>query len=696
MNGRLGIKHLDGSTLAGLEQEYSGPEILVGTSAAAHICFDADDDPGVEPKHATLSLRPDGVWLESKTTSPVLVNGQPAQSPVVLQSGDTVQLGPNGPQFQVTVHALPSSNAPASTVMGGRRTPDAGAGSPTAPTPPAAAPASSTPPVHQGIAPTVVGKRATPGSPGDTGGPGQPPPVRLNMGGGRQTAPNAPPPPPSPMKNKRGKQDADFGPPQPAHRPPGAGLGMNTVMGLINNATRKERGRTTLRLVALFVVLVAVSGAAAYAFWPDPADPGTPPSPPAPPGASWTAVTNRVSPSVCLAIERLPSEAHQAISYGTAWSVDTENGWLATNSHVAESFYNEVDGKKVEMIVRTPGNDPKDLRITEVVIHPGYKKWSELASRFNPFYPAEERFFTDKMFANCDVALMRVHPDDRKHMPPAIPLASDEEIKKVGVSYETASFGYSYENQIMSTEKPSPEGKFGVVNKTTDGFLGPSRPELIYFNWSITGGASGSPVVNREGKVVALIAANQFHFTDDGRRVPAGSSLGPDARFLKQLLNQTVEEEQAKLTALWEAEFERMYLAGTAFDAAVASSIAYGAFSMLDRLGLLEANRDYLIKPFSTAEVQLDVSNGQGSVTARGVKVPEGRMVMIGIAKSRFTPMYIFITGNDREETDLGGYNWISNLTREGTVDVTVKAGADARDGSTVVTLHVFHIVLKP
>ncbi|MEM9019721.1 MAG: trypsin-like peptidase domain-containing protein [Planctomycetota bacterium] len=708
MNGRIGIKHLDGSSLAGLEQDYSGPEVTIGTSAAAHICFDPDDDPGVEAKHASLSLRPDGVWLEPKTSAALLVNGAAVDGPKLLQDGDTVQLAPSGPQFVVSVHELPSSDAPASTVMGGRRGPrKAPLASPPSPaSPPSASPPAPTnaptgeaptslppKPRYPGladVAPTVVGKRAGPGT------PGQPPPVRLDMGGGMQTTPNAPPPPP-PAKKKRGKKGDGFGMPQPSSRPPGAGLGMNTVMGMIDRATKKERGRTTLRMAALFVVLIClggVSAGAAYFFWPEPASPGSGGTTVIETVEDWKpAVTKQVSQSVCLVIERTPDEAHTARSYGTAWSVDTESGWLATNAHVAEPFFNEVGGQRVEMIARTPGNDPKDLRITEVLIHPGYNKWSELAEYYNPFNSEESRFFSEGTFANCDVALMRVHPDDREHMPPAIPLASEGEAAFIDVSYEAASFGYSKEGQLINTDKPSPEAKFGVINKWTDSFLGPGRRDLIYFNWAITGGASGSPVVNRDGRVVALIAANQFHFTPEGERIPSGSSLGPHVDFLRELLNETVEADQAQRTALWEQEYEALFIEGAAFSERIAQGFAYKVFSFWDNQGVLIAGRTYDIKPYSSTQVQLTVEDGKGQAVANGIRLPpDGRFVLVAVTKDRFTPIAVSFNQNARLPDDMSGYALLFGEARGRTVNLHVFAEQGTPAGTTTVGIHLIHV----
>src|SRR5690606_8836927 len=61
---------------------------------------------------------------------------------------------------------------------------------------------------------------------------------------------------------------------------------------------------------------------------------------------------------------------------GTAWVLDRDQGWLATNSHVAEEF---VAGRT---FLRALGHESPDVPVASARLHPGYQRYTQLCTEY--------------------------------------------------------------------------------------------------------------------------------------------------------------------------------------------------------------------------------------------------------------------------------------------------------------------------
>jgi hypothetical protein len=103
----------------------------------------------------------------------------------------------------------------------------------------------------------------------------------------------------------------------------------------------------------------------------------------------------------------------------------------------------------------------------------------------------------------------------------------------------------------------TPQTKLGNITVVTDYFNVRRRPDanqLIQHDLGATGGASGSPIINAQGEVVAVLSAVNFYFLDDGSiRIPSGVGInfGQRADLVRELLDGTAQDKLASYEEQW-------------------------------------------------------------------------------------------------------------------------------------------------
>lgn len=736
MKGRITIKHIEASTLAGLEQSYSGPLIKIGTSNASHVCFDPDDDAPVKEAHCEIHMDPARVWLvDSSGTGDITLNGDPVSGTADLQQEDVIRIGPQGPSFRVLIDEMPSAGMTQTVVSGhgakkpspprsnprppAMPEPSTGAGpasagtavrspktvqssSPGAGSPPGQSPSRGTdlpkavPP--SGSPQTVVGKRRPQLAPGEL------PPVRVGFGNNAAERTGDQPSasePPGPNKGKRRPKKSDIPPFDPAfgykrsatagfdipkkHGSSGS-VGMNTLMGVVSMVTQRERKRQFRLLVV--ASLVVVFGSVITAMVVIPRGDST----------SWTEVAENVRPSVCLAMRRLPGDVGREGGFGTVWSVG--DGVFATNAHVAEVIHEEDDnGQQWELVIRTPGGAPENMRVDRVVIHPGYKKWQELVQRYNPYDPGEKVFLSQNNFTPFDVALMYINKSDAWKQPKPLKLASGSELSRVRLGSPIASFGYPQEGIMLNTKNPEPEGRFGELIKMGDAFLRsvPStEADFLWYNWGSAGGASGSPVFNEQGKVISLLSAGNVVGQVSGVRVAAGdSTTGPHVNALKELLDGTAESKQEARDEAWVEEMQTLFTLGTEasdlFAERLAAQVAY-----INKAFDPENQR---IERTHKTSVSLTIAGGRGRANVSGLTIYPGINPLIAVAKNRPTAIWAYIDDGQAERPDeiKGSWSIDARTLEQGTLKASavIESATGEDDGSTEVVVYTYRVVPK-
>lgn len=244
---------------------------------------------------------------------------------------------------------------------------------------------------------------------------------------------------------------------------------------------------------------------------------------------------------------------------GTAWVVAP--GKLATNAHVAVVFDELAEG--VKLIVRSPG-DKQDVVVESVSIHPGYPTFTEAWEIASPqVYSANGELSPLEFVPGYDVALLNVNAT----LAAPLKLASADTLENLKAGMEVAFVGYPMENlSQMDVKSPTPTIQVANITSIVDFFRGSGvemAPQMIMHSLPATGGASGSPIINRKGEVVALLNAGNVVFVEDlfGNEVRlahgADVNFGQRSDLLLPLLQPDTPFDLTSEQQLWQRGFAR-------------------------------------------------------------------------------------------------------------------------------------------
>ncbi len=231
--------------------------------------------------------------------------------------------------------------------------------------------------------------------------------------------------------------------------------------------------------------------------------------------ANLSAIIEKNKESVYLVSIQLPSGTR--MSMGTASVVALPDGTkaLATNSHVADLF-NEIAHEPrfsgAKLVVTQPRSpEYQTLEITRVQKHPGYdefNKWQEQYWVKAQTLSAERMEFVPAF----DVALMYVADPTQLGAP--LTYAKRDEMVGMKAGEQLVLIGYPSEQlNGTSSQKPEPTSQTGIITSVTTFFLSRAEAEsdmLIQHSVPATGGASGSPMFNTKGEVVAFLNAGNI------------------------------------------------------------------------------------------------------------------------------------------------------------------------------------------
>lgn len=202
--------------------------------------------------------------------------------------------------------------------------------------------------------------------------------------------------------------------------------------------------------------------------------------------------------------------------YATAFVVDHERGLLATNIHVARDFNNK---KSLEV----HGIDGSVLHVEAVMLHKGFDAFSDHVWAYQPVVTYKLKDPQGKVFdlpmpmgtrMAYDVALMKVREEDIPLLAPALPVASEETLYDMKEGDPIALVGYPGVLSLTTvTDRVSvtPKTSVGRVSSMVS-FVGSRVNEEVdregrqlMIHHLLSGpGASGSPIVNAAGEVVAV------------------------------------------------------------------------------------------------------------------------------------------------------------------------------------------------
>ncbi|MFZ4573378.1 MAG: FHA domain-containing protein [Phycisphaerales bacterium] len=546
---KLVLTHLRRSEFTGTTFETDSEVITIGRRPNNAVVF--TESTQVSGNHAEVRLEGSEVILRDlQSRNGTYMNGLRIAEPTVVRPGDRITLGETGPEFTVEAPPAPPPPPPPTlvpqdvtadipvTVQHSNRQFFSPAQPPPAPvSPPAPIPVSP-------VAQSPIPLKGFDGRPVPAQAPPPAPPTQIPA---PRAAPPNPTPAPSPPASPH-PDEAAFAagnqrlaqPSQPADQR--RSIGQNTFVGLMNEAIKKERSRSSTIVAVLGSALALVVLVVFFSRG------GTDPQ--------WKNVMAKVEPSLFATLAMQRDDG----STGTAWAISDE--WLATNAHVALPHAESIKQGQTSIAVGV-GPDPIRIRIVEVRIHPGYEEFAELLER------AINAGKLDSVLVNpCDVAIMRIDPEDARRYSSRIKrlsIAPESTIRQLGGGDEIAFLGYPQEGVVgggLDWKAPKPNSETGTVRRATNAFLGSSdNPDdriLLGYTINVSGGGSGSPVFNKHGEVVGLISAmNTLGTNNQGTRLGMGGmSYGPRADLVLELLHDEADTRQRERSKHWRQQLE--------------------------------------------------------------------------------------------------------------------------------------------
>lgn len=243
-------------------------------------------------------------------------------------------------------------------------------------------------------------------------------------------------------------------------------------------------------------------------------------------------------------------EAGNFVGAGSAFVVRSDH--LATNAHVAISLQEHAENGMV-LESRTPTRPDARLRIEVGAIHPAYAFLKSLgeSDRFAQGSSSDP----SPMFETAgDVALLRIVEGDPGR---PIPLRDPRRDGQVRVNEVVTVMGFpgvvDGGKALMSTG--------GIVSNLTDPFMQEFIQEsfrespLVHHTASTFAGSSGSPILDDQGRVVAVHASGLYL----GGELPIGVNRGPHVAMVRELLDGDADLIHAEQESLWRRRFERIY-----------------------------------------------------------------------------------------------------------------------------------------
>jgi hypothetical protein len=353
----------------------------------------------------------------------------------------------------------------------------------------------------------------------------------------------------------------------------------------------------------------------------------------------------------------------------TAWVVDQKAGLLVTNAHVGIQF-DAATKQGGHLVVHAPSADAKLLQIDRVQIHPGYQAFAQLWAKFEPVeQPSASQVSQVPLGdAGCDVALL--HVANPEGLAPALKLADTDTLNKLEGGEPIGYVGYPAENLFLdgyTIDDPTPALQMGHLIHVTDYFGvadGPIQERLLVSHSApMTGGASGSPLLNRRGEVIAVNSGGNYIFVGPVEKVPripsaAMINYGQRIDLVRELLTNTAEQQLAAHERAWQAGIAKHFRPGRPTErSALVASLVDTFKSALAPTFEYQATAAYL--PGLTSVALDKVAGAKLPTWRRQLALDTPGIYMIAAISDGQAPLHLVVTEPlaDKKTQDHAGIN---------------------------------------
>lgn len=258
--------------------------------------------------------------------------------------------------------------------------------------------------------------------------------------------------------------------------------------------------------------------------------------------------------------------------FATAFPVGPHT--LATNAHVGELFVKLSPG--AQMTVRSPGQNGKVYHVVAANLHPEYNAFQTFLQQ-----DVVRSNAVDLVVPGYDVATLTVKEDLPQDA--ILQLAPADELRRLQPGTGLFTAGYPAEGIAGSGALEygaTPQYHGGAITGLTDFFFLPTdfaHAQLIQHSAPSAGGASGSPMVDVSGRVVALLSAGNNYQPpgQDSARVSSGALINYAQRvdMLQTLLAGQANTELAADQTYWTKQFGVFSSGIDLLDQAIVSSL---------------------------------------------------------------------------------------------------------------------------
>ena len=307
------------------------------------------------------------------------------------------------------------------------------------------------------------------------------------------------------------------------------------------------------------------------------------------------ALTDRLRGAVYLVVK---NDGGVPKAEATAWAFAPTK--LATNAHVTEAIKGTSPGA---FYLLGANGERIDIDPTKVKSHPGYMAFKPIKRVTGTILGAN--FTPLDLTSAYDVGIIEVNP--ATPLPVTLEVASEDDVKKLDAGIPVAAAGFPSEDLVGSAalaKAPEPTLQFGYISSLKDVFMcrttDPEHRLLVQHSVPVAGGASGSPMIDASGKVIAIVSggnvvmmSNPGAAIGESRRAPNAAlvNFAQRADLLLALDSGRVDGELEKEQTYWKA-------AGKIFDRYY--QVALGAF-------LSDAKERYAVDEAATTVLGTDV-----------------------------------------------------------------------------------------